>query len=103
VEYNAIDHKTLEYIIIFHGRFEYIHPFQDGNGLVGRLILFKGCLKHNIVPFIVSEDPMFCFCGLSEWNNERGYLLDTCLTAQCRFKKYPDHFRIGYERNKNNI
>lgn len=97
--YNTLEVVTLEDIIEFHVRFERIHPFQDGNGRVGRLILFKECLKHNIVPFIIEDDlKMFYYRGLSEWNNERGYLLDTCLTAQDRFKRYLDYFRIEYAK-----
>ena len=97
VDYNAIPEKTLEEIIDFHVRFESIHPFQDGNGRVGRLIMFKECLKHNIVPFIISEDlKMFYYRGLHEWKNEKGFLIDTCLTAQDRFKAMMDYFRIPY-------
>lgn len=74
-----------------------IVPFPDGNGRVGRLILFKECLKHNIVPFIISDDlKMFYYRGLKEWNHEKGFLNDTCLTAQDRYKSYLDYFRIGY-------
>ena len=81
----------------FHYIFETIHPFQDGNGRVGRLIMFKECLKNNIVPFIIDEDlKMFYYRGLSEWNNEKGYLTDTCLTAQDKYKAYLDYFRIVY-------
>lgn len=70
---------------------------HDGNGRIGRLILFKECLKHNIVPFIIDENlKMFYYRGLSEWQNEKGYLIDTCLTAQDKFKKYLDYFRIPY-------
>jgi len=94
-EYNAIKDVTLEDIIEFHQKFEAIHPFQDGNGRVGRLIMFKECLKHNIVPFIIHDDmKMFYYRGLSEWNKERGYLIDTCLTAQDRFKAWLDYFKI---------
>ena len=97
--YNARDHISLEDIIEFHVHFERIHPFQDGNGRVGRLILFKECLKYNIVPFIIGDDlKMFYYRGLAEWNNERGYLMDTCLTAQDRFKRYLDYFRIEYAK-----
>jgi len=97
--YNAIEGKSLEDIIEFHVRFERIHPFQDGNGRVGRLILFKECLKYNIVPFIIEDDlKMFYYRGLAEWNSERGYLMDTCLTAQDRFKRYLDYFRIKYKK-----
>jgi len=96
--YNALETKSLEDIIEFHVRFERIHPFQDGNGRIGRLILFKECLKHNIVPFIIEDNlKMFYYRGLAEWNNERGYLIDTCLTAQDRFKRYLDYFRIEYK------
>ncbi len=97
--YNRKPDKTLEDLIAFHVAFESIHPFQDGNGRVGRLILFKECLKNDIVPFIIDEDlKLFYYRGLHEWNTERGYLIDTCLSAQDKFKKYLDYFRIPYQR-----
>lgn len=96
--YNRKPDKTLEDLIAFHVAFESIHPFQDGNGRVGRLILFKECLKNEIVPFIIDEDlKLFYYRGLHEWNTERGYLIDTCLSAQDKFKKYLDYFRIPYQ------
>ena len=96
-DYNQKEEHTLEEIIDFHYTFETIHPFQDGNGRVGRLIMFKECLKNNIVPFIIDEDlKMFYYRGLSEWNNEKGYLTDTCFTAQDKFKKYLDYFKVPY-------
>jgi len=96
-EYNVKEEKSLEDILDFHVKFEKIHPFQDGNGRVGRLIMFKECLKYNIVPFIIEDDlKMFYYRGLAEWDVERGYLRDTCLTAQDRYKAYLDYFRIGY-------
>ena len=95
--YNRPGRKTLEDIVAFHVAFERIHPFQDGNGRVGRLIMFKECLKNNIVPFIIEDDlKLFYYRGLREWHTEKGYLMDTCLTAQDRFKKYLDYFRIEY-------
>ena len=97
MEYNAKEEKTFEDILDFHIRFERIHPFQDGNGCVGRLILFKECLKYNIVPFIIEDNlKLFYYRGLKEWDNEKGYLTDTCLTAQDRYKVYLNYFRIEY-------
>lgn len=95
--YSAKKAKTLEDILDFHVRFERIHPFQDGNGRVGRLIMFKECLKYSIVPFIIEDNlKMFYYRGLKEWSREKGYLTDTCLTAQDRYKAYLDYFRIKY-------
>ena len=96
-EYNNQEEKALEDILNFHVKFECIHPFQDGNGRVGRLIMFKECLKYNIVPFIIEDNlKMFYYRGLKEWNNEKGYLTDTCLTAQDQYKAYLDYSRIAY-------
>lgn len=91
--------KTLNFddLLDFHWRFESIHPFQDGNGRVGRLILFKECLRNGIVPFIISDDlKMFYYRGLQNWPSEKGYLRDTCLTAQDQFKKILDYFSVPY-------
>lgn len=96
-EYNAKKEKTFDDLLDFHYKFEGIHPFQDGNGRIGRLLLFKDCLKYNIVPFIIDEElKLFYYRGLKEWTNERGYLRDTCLTAQDKFKKYLDYFKIRF-------
>ena len=96
-EYNSKKEKTFEDILDFHVQFERIHPFQDSNGRIGRLIMFKECLKYNIVPFIIEDNlKMFYYRGLKEWNNERGYLVDTCLAAQDRYKPCLDYFRINY-------
>jgi len=95
--YNSKESITFEDIIEFHVQFERIHPFQDGNGRVGRLIMFKECLKHGIVPFIIEDKiKMFYYRGLKEWNQEKGYLTDTVLSAQDTFKAYLDYFRISY-------
>ena len=93
--YNTRNHKILEDILEFHVQFEKIHPFQDGNGRVGRLIMFKECLKYNIVPFIIEDNiKMFYYRGLKEWTREKGYLKDTCLSAQDKYKMYLDYFGI---------
>ena len=91
--YNAKEVITLEDILEFHVKFERIHPFQDGNGRVGRLIMFKECLKHNIVPFIIEDRlKLYYYRGVKEWNREKGYLTDTCLAAQDKYKAYLDFF-----------
>ena len=93
--YNAQDAHTLESILEFHYRFERIHPFQDGNGRVGRLILFKECLRNGITPFIIDDEhKLFYYRGLQQWQEERGFLLETCIAAQDTFKQYLDYFRI---------
>ena len=102
-EYNDKKEKSFEDILDFHVKFERIHLFQDGNGRVGRLILFKECLKYNIVPFIIDDRlKMFYYRGLKEWDYEKGYLIDTCLSAQDKYKADLDYFRIAYENNKSN-
>ena len=96
-EYNAVKTKSIEDIIDFHQRFEAIHPFQDGNGRVGRLIMFKECLANGFVPFIITDElKFFYYRGLQQWNSVRGYLLDTCLTAQDNYKELLNYFRIKY-------
>lgn len=96
-EYNSKKHKTFEDILEFHQRFEAIHPFQDGNGRVGRLIMFKECLANGFVPFIITDDlKLFYYRGLQEWNHVREYFLDTCLTAQDNYKSLLDYFKIKY-------
>ena len=98
VWYNSLENVTFEDIVEFHVRFERIHPFQDGNGRVGRLLMFKECLKHNIVPFIIDEEhKLFYYRGLKEWQSERGYLMDTCLSAQDQFRAVLKYFRIDVE------
>ena len=96
-EYNSKKDKTFEDIIDLHQRLEAIHPFQDGNGRVGRLIMFKECLANGHVPFIITEElKMYYYRGLREWNDIRGYLLDTCLAAQDNYKAMLDYFKIKY-------
>ena len=95
--YHAKKEKTLEDLIDFHQKFERVHPFQDGNGRVGRLILFKECLANGIVPFIITDDlKLFYYRGLREWGHINGYLTDTCLTAQDNYKALLDYFKIKY-------
>ena len=96
-EYNAKKEKTFDDLLDFHYRFERIHPFQDGNGRIGRLLLFKECLQNDIVPFIIDDDKKFFYYrGLAEWQNERGFLRDTCFAAQDDFKVTLDYFGIQY-------
>ena len=96
--YNDGAVKSLDELLDFHCRFERIHPFQDGNGRVGRLLLFKECLRFGIVPFIIGEDlKLFYHRGLREWENERGSLRDTCLAAQDTFKTWLKEFRIPFD------
>lgn len=95
--YNSIKQKSFEQILEFHKNFEAIHPFQDGNGRIGRLLMFKECLANNIVPFIIDEEhKFFYYRGLKEWKNERGYLIDTCLSCQDKYKVWLDYFNITY-------
>lgn len=97
-EYNAKKSPTLEDIVDFHQRFELIHPFQDGNGRVGRLIMFRECLRFGHVPFIITDDlKIFYYNGLRHWPEIKGYLMDTCLAAQDNFKILLDKFRIKYQ------
>ena len=97
-DYNAKEQRTFEDILDFHVSFEKIHPFQDGNGRVGRLVMFKECLRAGVVPFIITDElKMFYYRGLREWGHINGYLTDTCLTAQDHYKAALDYFRIKYE------
>ncbi len=96
-KYNSKTTKTIEDIVEFHQNFEAIHPFQDGNGRVGRLIMFKECLANNIVPFIIdSSHKFYYYRGLKEWSNDRVFLIDTCLSAQDKFKQWLEYFKIKY-------
>ena len=91
--YNSLNSVDFTSIINFHYRFEKIHPFQDGNGRVGRIVMFKECLKHNIVPFIIEDEyKMFYYRGLQEFEKTQGYLLDTCLSAQDKYSELVTYF-----------
>lgn len=96
-EYNSIKEKTFDDILDFHCRFESIHPFQDGNGRVGRLIMFKECLANGFVPFIITDElKMFYYRGLQQWHSIKEYLRDTCLSAQDNYKVLMDYYRVEY-------
>lgn len=96
-DYNQHHPKSFEDILDLHVRFELIHPFQDGNGRVGRLLMFKECLANGIVPFIITDElKMFYYRGLKEWGHVNGYLTDTCLTAQDQYKDLLRYFKIPY-------
>ena len=98
---NILSKKVLEHILDFHVRFEQIHPFQDGNGRVGRLIMFKECLANGIVPFIITDElKLFYYRGLHEWGHINGFLTDTCLTAQDQYKSLLDYFKISYKKSE---
>ncbi len=98
-DYHKFEDKDLVDLLEFHYRFERIHPFQDGNGRVGRLILLKECLKNNIVPFIINEElKLFYYRGLDQWEKERGYLIDACRNGQDTFQGYLDYFLISYKK-----
>ena len=97
MEYNSKAEITFDDVLDFHVRFETIHPFQDGNGRIGRLIIFKECLKHNIVPFIITDElKVYYYRGIKNWKNNRIYLRDTCLTGQDLMKQCLDYFGIMY-------
>ena len=96
-DYNAQKVITINDVIAFHAEFEYIHPLQDGNGRVGRLVALKECLRHNIIPFIIEDSKKYYYYrGLSEWKNEKGWLTDTCLDGQDTFVRLLDALDIPH-------
>ncbi len=96
-DYNAKENVTVEDIIALHAEFEYIHPFQDGNGRVGRLVTFKECLRHGVIPFIIEDvKKNYYYRGLAKWRDEKGWLTDTCLDGQDTIKKLMDMLEIQY-------
>ena len=96
-EYNALEKVTVEDVIALHAEFEFIHPFQDGNGRVGRLVALKECLRHNLIPFIIEDSKKsFYYRGLTEWRNEKGWLIDTCLDGQDAFIRLLDMLDIPH-------
>lgn len=100
-EYNGKSRVTIEDVIALHAEFEWIHPFQDGNGRVGRLVALKECLRHSIVPFIIEDaKKMYYYRGLSEWKNEKGWLTDTCMDGQDTFIRLLDLLDIPHEQTK---
>jgi len=95
--YERVPSRGLEDIVAFHVAFERIHPFQNGNGRVGQLVMFKECLRSGVVPLVIDDDKkLFYYRGLSRWDEERGWLMDTCLSAQDVFKEWLDYFRVEY-------
>ena len=96
-QYNSKNEVTVSDIIALHAEFEYIHPFQDGNGRVGRLVALKECLHHGIVPFIIEDSKKyFYYRGLAEWRKEKGWLTETCLDGQDTVKRLLDTLEISY-------
>ena len=95
--YEDLANASMRDVVAFHAQFERVHPFQDGNGRVGRLLMFKECLRWGIVPFIITDELKFYYYrGLSEWSEEEGFLMDTCLAAQDAFKRALDRFGIPW-------
>jgi len=100
--YNSLPEIVFENIVEYHYLFEKIHPFQDGNGRVGRLIMFRECLRNNIIPFIIDDNyKQFYYRGLKEFENIKGYLIDTCLSAQDTYKEWVKYFYEDLLNEKN--